>query len=72
MEGLRMEGDGSLTSVLLWAPGGEGGEARHEEVKAGEGNHVHRQLPQVRVQLTREPAGYKNSKAKPTPDPLTK
>ncbi len=53
-----MERDGSLTSVLLRAPGGEGGEAGHEEVKAGEGNHVHRQLPQVRVQLAREPAGY--------------
>jgi hypothetical protein len=56
-----MEGDDILTSVLLGAPGGEGGEARHEEVKAGEGNHVHRQLPQVRVQLAREPAGFKNS-----------
>ncbi len=55
----ELRGDGSLTSVLLRAPGGEGGEARHEEVKAGEGNHVHRQLTQVRVQLAWEPAEYR-------------
>mmetsp|Transcript_12795 Transcript_12795/g.38583 ORF Transcript_12795/g.38583 Transcript_12795/m.38583 type:complete len:322 (-) Transcript_12795:358-1323(-) len=41
-------------AVLLVAAGGEGGEANHEEVQAREGNQVHRQLPQVTVQLTRE------------------
>mmetsp|Transcript_12794 Transcript_12794/g.38577 ORF Transcript_12794/g.38577 Transcript_12794/m.38577 type:complete len:221 (-) Transcript_12794:685-1347(-) len=41
-------------AVLLVAPRGEGGEADHEEVQAGEGDQVHRQLAQVTVQLTRE------------------
>ena len=41
--------------VLLAASGGEGGEARHEEVEAGEGNHVHRKLPKVSIQLAGEP-----------------
>ena len=45
----------TLTSVLLWAPGCEGREPGHEEVKAGEGDHVDRQLPEVGVQLTGEP-----------------
>jgi hypothetical protein len=50
-----------LTSVLLGAPGGEGGEAGHEEVKAREGNHVDRQLTQVSVQLPREPSHSNNA-----------
>jgi len=33
---------------------GEGSESDHEEVETGEGNHVDGQLPQVRVELTRE------------------
>ncbi len=43
------------TSVLLGAPGGQGGKARHEEVEAREGDHVDRQLAQVSIQLPREP-----------------
>ena len=42
-------------AVLLAAPCGQRGEAGHEEVEAGEGDHVHRQLPQVGVQLAGEP-----------------
>ena len=48
----------SRTSVLLGSSGGEGGEARHEEVEAGEGNHIDRQLPEVGVQLTGEPTKF--------------
>ena len=44
-------------AVLLGAAGGQRGEAGHEEVEAGEGNHVDRQLPQVSVQLAGEPEG---------------
>ena len=33
----------------------EGGEAGHEEVEAGEGDHVDRQLPQVSIELAGEP-----------------
>ena len=39
------------------AAGGQRGEAGHEEVEAGEGNHVDRQLAQVSVQLSGEPEG---------------
>ena len=39
-------------SVLLATTGCEGGKAGDEEVEPGEGHHVHRQLPQVSVQLT--------------------
>ena len=42
-------------SVLLGAPGGEGSEPGHEEVETGEGDHVDRQLPQVGIELAREP-----------------
>merc|ERR1712055_734540 len=42
-------------SVLLGAPGGQGGEPWHEEVEPGEGDHVNSQLPQVSVELAREP-----------------
>ena len=40
--------------VLLGAAGGEGSEARHEEVQTGEGHHVDSQLAQISIQLTRE------------------
>ena len=46
---------GPVLPVLLRAAGGERGEAGHEEVEAGEGNHVDRKLPQVSVQLAGEP-----------------
>merc|ERR1719481_928870 len=45
----------SQGSVLLRASGSEWSKARHEEVKPGEGDHVHGQLPQVSVELPREP-----------------
>ena len=48
-------GLGPVLPVLLRAAGGQRGEAGHEEVEAGEGNHVDRQLPQVSVQLAGEP-----------------
>ena len=41
-------------SVLLATTGGKWGEARHEEVKSWEWHHVHCQLPQISVQLSRE------------------
>ena len=41
--------------VLLGATRGQRGEARHEEVETWEGHHVDSQLPQVSVQLAREP-----------------
>ena len=41
-------------AVLLGAAGGEGSEADHEEVKAGERDEVHSKLAEVRVELTRE------------------
>ena len=50
---LRELGDGER-SVLLGAAGGEGRETGHEEVEAGEGNHVDRKLSQVGVQLAGE------------------
>ena len=46
-----------LSPVLLGAAGGQRGEAGHEEVEAGEGNHVDRQLAQVSVELAGEPEG---------------
>ena len=39
-------------AVLLGATGGQGSEAHHEEVQAGEGNQVDGQLAQVCIQLT--------------------
>ncbi|KFV64569.1 hypothetical protein N307_10589, partial [Dryobates pubescens] len=42
-------------AVLLAAAARQRGEAGHEKVQAGEGDHVHRQLPQVSVELAREP-----------------
>mmetsp|Transcript_11297 Transcript_11297/g.27580 ORF Transcript_11297/g.27580 Transcript_11297/m.27580 type:complete len:367 (+) Transcript_11297:16-1116(+) len=41
-------------AVLLGAAGRQGGEAHHEEVEAGEGDEVHRQLAEVGVELTGE------------------
>ena len=40
--------------VLLAATGSKRSKARHEEVEAGEGNHVDSQLPQISIELTRE------------------
>ncbi len=51
----------SVLPVLLGAAGGERGEARHEEVETREGDHVHRQLTQVSVQLPREPQASRHS-----------
>ena len=48
--------------VLLAAPGGEGGEARHEEVEAGEGDHVDGQLPQIGVELAGEAERRRHSR----------
>ena len=41
-------------AVLLASARGQGGEAHHEEVQAGEGDQVDRQLAQVSVQLACE------------------
>ena len=41
--------------VLLGAPRRQGRKAYHEEVKAGEGDQVYSKLPEIRVQLAREP-----------------
>ncbi len=41
-------------AVLLRAAAGEGREADHEEVEAGERHHVDRQLPEVAVELAGE------------------
>ena len=41
-------------AVLLRATRGERREADHEEVKAGEGDHVDGELAQVAVELARE------------------
>ena len=38
-------------AVLLAAAAGQRGEAHHEKVQPWEGDQVHRQLAQVRVQL---------------------
>merc|ERR1712128_60304 len=43
------------SSVLLGASGCQGGEAGHEEVQPGEGNHVDSQLCDVSIELSREP-----------------
>ncbi|GFH24186.1 uncharacterized protein HaLaN_21931 [Haematococcus lacustris] len=44
-------------AVLLRAAGGQRGEAHHEEVQAREGDQVHGQLAQVRVELAGEAQG---------------
>ena len=48
-------------AVLLAAPCGQRGEARHEEVEAGEGHHVHRQFAQVSIQLPGEPQARRHT-----------
>ena len=40
---------------MLAATSCQGCETGHEEVESGKGDHVHRQLPQVSIQLAREP-----------------
>jgi hypothetical protein len=40
------------STVLLASSSREWGEPRHEEVKAGEWNHVDSELPQISIQLT--------------------
>ena len=50
---LRQFGDGQGT-VLLGSTTGQRGEANHEKVQTRERDHVHRNLAQVTVQLTRE------------------
>ena len=44
----------SQGTVLLASTGGEGSEARHEEVETGEGYHVDSQLTEIGVQLAGE------------------
>ena len=46
------DGQGTVSGGIL---GGEGSEARHEEVEAGEGHHVDGQLTEIGVELTGEP-----------------
>ena len=43
------------SSILLRATGGQRSKARHEEVEPGEGDHVDGQLPEVSIELAREP-----------------
>merc|ERR1719510_1245439 len=45
----------SESSVLLGTTGSERSKSWHDEVESGEWNHVDRQLPEVSIQLTREP-----------------
>ena len=52
-------------AVLLAAARGQRGEAHHEEVQAGEGDQVHGQLAQVRVQLACSQHDSKLSSALP-------
>jgi len=49
-------------SVLLGSSGGEGGESNHEEVESGEGDQVHSELSQVRVELSGESQAAGNSR----------
>merc|ERR1719193_2818586 len=52
----------SQCPVLLTASGGEGGEARHEEMQPWEWNHVDSQFPKIGVQLTGEPEAGGNAR----------
>ena len=54
LEHLLGELGNSDGAVLLAAACGQGCETDHEEVETGERNHVDGELPQVRVELTRE------------------
>ncbi|KAG6558278.1 hypothetical protein Mapa_000028 [Marchantia paleacea] len=49
-------------AVLLRAPGRERRKAHHEEVQPRERDQIHRQLAQVRIQLTREPQTASNAR----------
>jgi hypothetical protein len=44
----------SQGAVLLGSTGSEGSESNHEEVETGEGDHVHGELTEIAVELTRE------------------
>ena len=44
-------------AVVLRAAGGEGGESNEEEVEAGEGDHIDRELAEIAVELSREAEG---------------
>jgi hypothetical protein len=54
IEGLLGDLRDAQGTVLLGTSGGEGGKSHHKEVKTGEGNHVHGQLAEIAVKLTRE------------------
>ena len=49
------------STVLLASAGSQGGVTSHEEVKTWERNHVDGQLPQIRVELTREAQAGRNT-----------
>ena len=49
-------------SVLLAATGCEGGEAGHEKVETGEGDHVDCQFPEISIKLTWEPEASGNTR----------
>ena len=42
-------------AVLLRSTGSQRCESRHEEVETREGDHVDSQLPEIGIELTREP-----------------
>ena len=50
---LRELGNGQ-SSVLLGASAGERGEAGHEEMETGEGNHVDCKFAEIGIELARE------------------
>jgi hypothetical protein len=43
------------SSLLLRSAGSQGGKSDHEEVQPGEGDQVDGHLPEISVELTREP-----------------
>ncbi len=49
-------------AVSLASSGCQRGETRHEKVKTGEWNHIDSQLPQICVQLPREPKARRNTR----------
>ena len=51
----------SQCSVLLGAPGRQGGKADHKEVETGKGHQIDCQLTQVSIQLTWESEAARNS-----------
>ena len=54
IEHLLREFRNGESPVLLASAGSERGESRHEEVETRKRNHVHSQLPEIRIQLTGE------------------